>query len=136
MIRFFATFLAITICAATVASASEGFSFLWSDDQSQKRIHISFSNQSDHDVCFDPAVWPNDPGSVGLTNLSVELLIDGQKYPMRRLEEYCVGACGEFRIKARSTAYASLRYDAFGMSEQQFGAKKTLVYDLPEPVKC
>jgi hypothetical protein len=90
------------------------------------RIELSYTNRTQHTLCFPAASWPNASGKMSSDGNSVALVVAHQRFPLEPFNTgYCTDVCAT-RAAPNATILGYLPYEGFRLPEHLMYEAKRL----------
>ncbi len=98
--------------------------YAFTDQPDQDRIKLSYTNDTNRQVCLLPEHWPNKAGKMNQAN-SVFLVVDDTKYPVEYFNTgFCQGC--SLAVQPGETVTAFIAYADFALPEALHDAPKQI----------
>jgi hypothetical protein len=95
------------------------------DIPSEKKLYVSFRNDTNTPVCLGPENWPSN-GILLNDGKTVSLMADGKSMFLKAEQDYCPKCSIRVGIGSESVAY--FRYESFNIPENLIISKKALSF--------
>lgn len=131
------TFLMVSMLMAGCAASTEliriDYQFL--DNPVERRIDLTYRNESDSTMCLLPEDWPNLGGKINQASDRVYLVVGQERFPIEDFNTgYCPQGCA-FRVAPGKKISASIPYSDFRLPERLNDKLKKLEFS-PTAYKC
>jgi hypothetical protein len=94
-----------------------------------RRIELSFVNESELPICLNPESWPNQSGKINEPGNDVALIVEGERFVMvQHNTGYCFGDDCTIRVAPGERVTGVLWYKDFKLPKRLWRSNKKLEF--------